>query len=104
MSGLTCPDDHTLVVTLSYAYADFPYVASHPALAPIPDAAKDMSQVDFGLAPIGNGPFKMDGEWVDGQYINIVRFDDYYGEPAILDGVNFMIQKDVETATRSSSW
>ncbi len=98
MSGLTCPDDHTLVVTLSYAYADFPYVASHPALAPIPDAAKDMSQVDFGLAPIGNGPFKMDGEWVDGQYINIVRFDDYYGEPAILDGVNFMIQKDVETA------
>ena len=98
MTGLSCPDDSTLVVKLSYSYADFPYVASHPALAPIPDCAKDMDQVDFGLAPVGNGPFKMDGEWVDGQYINIVRFDDYYGDKAILDGVNFMIQKDVETA------
>lgn len=98
MTGITCPDDSTLVVKLSYSYADFPYVASHPALAPIPDCAKDMSQTDFGLAPVGNGPFKMDGEWVDGQYINIVRFDDYYGDKAILDGVNFMIQKDVETA------
>ena len=98
MTGITCPDDNTLVVKLSYSYADFPYVASHPALAPIPDCAKEMSQTDFGLAPVGNGPFKMDGEWVDGQYINIVRNDDYYGEPAILDGVNFMIQKDVDTA------
>lgn len=98
MTGLSCPDDSTLVVKLSYSDADFPYVASHPALAPIPDCAKDMDQVDFGLAPVGNGPFKMDGEWVDGQYINIVRFDDYYGDKAILDGVNFMIQKDVETA------
>ncbi len=98
MTGLSCPDDSTFVVKLAYSYADFPYVASHPALAPIPDCAKDMSQVDFGLAPVGNGPFKMDGEWVDGQYINIVRFDDYYGDKAILDGVNFVIQKDVETA------
>ncbi|MBM6756479.1 ABC transporter substrate-binding protein [Collinsella tanakaei] len=98
MTGLSCPDDETFVVKLSYSYADFPYVASHPALAPIPDCAKDMTQTEFGLAPVGNGPFKMDGEWVDGQYINLVRFDDYYGDKAVLDGVNFMIQKDVETA------
>ena len=59
-AGLSCPDDLTFVVKLSAAYADFPYVASHPALAPVPAAAEDDAK-NFYLAPIGNGPFQMDG-------------------------------------------
>ena len=96
-SGVTCPDDKTLVVKLSSAYADFPYVCSHPALAPVPAAAEEDAK-NFYLAPIGNGAFKMDGKWEDGQEINLVRFDDYYGEKAKLDGIHFQILKDVETA------
>lgn len=99
LTGVTCPDDNTLVVKLAYSYADFPYVASHPALVPVPAVALDDFQTFF-RAPIGNGPFKMDGKWEDGQYINIVRYDDYYGDKAIIDGVNFIIQKDMETAYR----
>lgn len=99
LTGVTCPDDNTLLVKLAYSYADFPYVVSHPALAPVPAVALDDFQTFF-RAPIGNGPFKMDGKWEDGQYINIVRYDDYYGDKAILDGVNFIIQKDQETAYR----
>ena len=98
LKGVTCPDDDTLVVKLSQPYADFPYVCMHPALSPVPDCALE----DFGtffFAPVGNGPFKMDGKWEDGQQINLVRFDDYsYGEKAKLDGVHFNIQKDVQTA------
>lgn len=97
LSGLSCPDDLTFVVKLTAAYADFPYVASHPALAPVPAAAEDDAKT-FYLAPIGNGPFKMDGKWEDGQEINLVRNDDYYGDVAKLDGVHFTVQKDVETA------
>ena len=97
-SGVTCPDDNTLVVKLSSAYADFPYVCSHPALAPVPEAAESDAK-NFYLAPIGNGPFKMDGKWEDGQQINLVKFDDYYGkDKAKLAGIHFAIQKDVETA------
>lgn len=99
LTGVTCPDDNTLVVKLAYSYADFPYVVSHPALAPVPAVALDDFQTFF-RAPIGNGPFKMDGKWEDGQYINIVRYDDYYGDKAIIDSVNFIIQKDQETAYR----
>jgi peptide/nickel transport system substrate-binding protein/oligopeptide transport system substrate-binding protein len=97
MSGLSCPDENTFVVKLSEPYADFPYVASHPALGPVPQAAVDDFDT-FYLAPIGNGPFQMDGKWEDGQYINLVKFDDYYGEPAKVDALYFNIQKDVETA------
>ncbi|MFR3274765.1 MAG: lipoprotein [Collinsella phocaeensis] len=98
-SGLSCPDDNTLVVKLSSAYADFAYIASHPALSPVPACAEEDAK-NFYLAPVGNGPFMMkpDTKWEDGQYIDIVKFDDYYGEPAKIDGVHFIIQKDVETA------
>ncbi len=97
-SGLSCPDELTFVVKLSSAYADFPYVASHPALSPVPAAAEDDAK-NYYLAPIGNGPFQMDGKWEDGQEINLVKYDDYYGDnKAKIDGIHFSIQKDVETA------
>lgn len=99
LSGVTCPDENTLVVKLSAPYADFPFVCAHPALGPVPAAALEDFQTFF-LAPIGNGAFQMDGKWVDGQEISLKKFDDYYGEPAKIDGVYFNIQKDVETAYR----
>lgn len=99
LSGVTCPDDNTLVVKLSAPMADFPYICAHIALAPVPQAALD-DPASFLLAPIGNGPFKMDGKWESGQYIDVVRFDDYYGEKPILDGIHFSIQKDPATAFR----
>jgi ABC-type transport system substrate-binding protein len=40
----------------------------------------------------------MDGPWQHDQLISVVRFDDYYGEKALLDGVNFQVFRDEETA------
>lgn len=97
LSGVTCPDDETLVVKLSSAYADFPFVASHPALAPVPECAESDAK-SFYLAPVGNGPFMMDGKWEDGQEINLKKFDDYYGDKAKIDGIHFQVIKDMETA------
>lgn len=99
ISGLTCPDDNTFVVKLKYPMADWPYVCAHPALAPVPKAALDDPD-SFLVAPIGNGPFQMDGKWVSDQYINVKKFDDYYGTKANLDAINFSIQKDPDTAYR----
>ena len=101
LTGVTCPDDLTLVVKLSEPYADFPIVVSHPALAPVPEAALE-DFATFFQAPIGNGPFKMkEGtKWESGQYIELVKNEDFYGEVPALDGVYFNIQKDIETAYR----
>lgn len=97
LSGVTCPDEMTLQVKLAHPYADFAYVVSAPALAPIPDCAKDNFN-EYTLAPVGNGPFKMSGKWEDGQYIDLVRNDDYWGEKPLLDGIHFSIIKDSTTA------
>lgn len=97
ISGLTCPDDKTFVVTLSAPMADFLAVCCHPGLAPVPQAAIDDPD-SFLLAPIGNGPFMMDGKWESGQYINVKRFEDYYGDKPALDAINFSIQKNPKTA------
>ena len=97
LTGVTCPDDETLVVKLTSAYADFPFVASHPALSPVPECA-ETDVKSFYLAPVGNGPFMMDGKWEDGQEINLKKFDDYYGDKAKIDAIHFQVIKDVETA------
>ena len=95
--NLDAPDDYTFVVNLNMSYADFPYVVSHLATSPVPEsAAADISS--FKLAPVGNGAFMMEGEWVDGQYIQVVRNENYVGNKPHVDGVNFNIYKDVTTA------
>lgn len=99
LSGVKAVDEKTLEVTLSAPMADFMAVLCHPGLAPVPKAAVDDPD-SFLLAPIGNGPFKMDGKWESGQYIDVVKFDDYYGDAPKIDGVHFSIQKDPDTAFR----
>lgn len=97
ISGVVVKDDLTLEVTLAAPMADFTAVCCHPALSPVPQAALDDPD-SFLEAPIGNGPFQMDGEWVHNQYINTVKFDNYYGDAPTVDGVYFSIQKDEKTA------
>lgn len=94
--GVVALGDHTLEVTLATPDKDFAYTVAHPALAPVPSSAANLNA--FKSAPVGNGPYRMDGSWVDGQYIKTIRFDEYYGEPALMDGIDFMILKDEETS------
>ena len=96
-SGLKAVDELTFEVTLSAPMADFPAVCCHPGLAPVPQAALDDPK-SFLEQPIGNGPFKMDEPWKHNQYINLVKFDDYYGDAPKVDGVYCSIQKDPSTA------
>lgn len=100
MPGVKVVDDYTLEVTLTEPFADFEYVVAHPALAPVPKAAVEKDPKAFAEAPVGNGPFKMSGTWKHDQYIKVVRFDDYYGAKANLDGIDFKIFKDEDTAFR----
>jgi len=97
LTGVKAIDDLTLEVTLTQAYADFIFVVMHPGLAPIPEVAGD-DFTAFQKAPIGNGPFKIDGEWVHDQYIRVLRFDDYYGNVPLVDGIDFKIFQSPDTA------
>jgi oligopeptide transport system substrate-binding protein len=106
MSGLKAVDKLTLKVTLAYPFAQWPYVCAHPGLAPVPKklveggVPYDNGKVPYAEMPVGNGPFKMSAPWKHDQYIKVVRNDDYYRAKAFLDGVDFKIFKDENTAYR----
>jgi peptide/nickel transport system substrate-binding protein/oligopeptide transport system substrate-binding protein len=104
LTGMKAVDDYTLEITLSKPFADFAYVCAHPALAPVPqkyvEGGVDFNgeKVPFGDMPVGNGPFKMAEPWKHSQYIKVVANENYWGTKPNIDGVEFKIFKDVETA------
>ncbi len=98
LSGLKAIDDNTLEVTLNYSFADFEYVVAHPTLAPVPKAEVEKDPAAYAAAPVGNGPFMMVGSWQHDQGIQVKAFPDYYGTKPNIDGVDFKIFKDPETA------
>ena len=95
-----CPDDYTFVVNLKDSFADFAFVTTNLATAPVPAGCTDTEEdfQAFSHAPVGNGPFQMDGTWEDGQYVNLKRYDGYWGDKAFLDGVSFRLYKDNQTS------
>jgi peptide/nickel transport system substrate-binding protein/oligopeptide transport system substrate-binding protein len=104
LTGVKAVDDLTFEVSLSKPFADFPFVAAHPALAPVLQTLVEGgvtasgTVIPFGEMPIGNGPFKMAEPWKHNQFIKIVRNDNYAGTQPNLDGVDFKIYKDTEAA------
>ena len=61
LSGVECPDDYTLIVTLRAPYGDFLLDMTDISSAPIPQGMGGPGDdyQSFRLAPVGNGPFMM---------------------------------------------
>ena len=98
ISGVSVVDDYTIEVTLEQPFGPFELLIGYTGFHPLPDEFFDMDVDDFENAPIGNGPFQIDGEWERGQRIVFERFDDYGGEPAQAERVELRIYDDVTTA------
>lgn len=96
IEGIQAIDDYDLQVTLSSPYPEFIYICAHPGLSPVPSVASDLST--FVQSPVGNGPFKMNGSWVDGEHIRTITFSSYTGVKPIINGIDFLIFKDDSTA------
>lgn len=97
LEGVKALDDYTLEVTLKYAYADFINTLGHVVFYPV--AKEDIEEWgdDYSEHANGTGAFKL-VEWKHDQYITLERFDDYYGENAMLETVKYVILADENTA------
>ncbi|MDQ3876803.1 MAG: peptide ABC transporter substrate-binding protein [Actinomycetota bacterium] len=97
LSGISTPDDLTLVIKLTRPYRDFPIVLTHPGLVPLlkSDVARTTS---FLSAPVGNGPFQVAQPWHPGEPILLRSFTSFTPTPK-LDGMRFLPYQDP-----SSSW
>jgi peptide/nickel transport system substrate-binding protein/oligopeptide transport system substrate-binding protein len=96
--GAVAVDDLTFEVTLVQPSSDFIYVITHPALGPVPSGGAAADFATYSQAPIGNGPLMIDGKWEHNQYIRTKRFENYYGDKTLVDGVDFNIIAEVDTA------
>ncbi|MFF2651166.1 ABC transporter substrate-binding protein [Streptomyces sp. NPDC058045] len=91
MKGLSAPDASTLKVQLAEPDFEFDIKTTHTVFSPVPKVAGDAKNKAFNAAPIGNGPFKMQGKWEHNKSITLVRNDDYGLEKAKLDKVQISI-------------
>jgi oligopeptide transport system substrate-binding protein len=71
-------DDTTISLTLSHPYGTAPVALGSVALLPLPDSVlKSQDWSGFAAHPVGNGPYRMEGNWRNGA--RLVRADTYQG-------------------------
>jgi len=94
MSGLKKVDDTTFTVTLASPFSDFKTMLGYTAFYPLPAAAFDSDgavKKDFQEAPIGDGPFQMDGVWQHDQQIAVKKYADFKGDAPHVGGAVFKV-------------
>lgn len=99
LSGLKVVDDTTFTVELSEPFKLFPLFLGYTAFYPLADAClADVAACEE--APIGSGPFKLKPgtKWNHQQSIDLVRFEEFKGDKAQADSMQFKIYDDVATA------
>ncbi|MCJ7669066.1 MAG: peptide ABC transporter substrate-binding protein [Dehalococcoidia bacterium] len=89
ISGVEVLDDYTLQVTIDAPKAYFLDKLAYPT-AFVVDRANVESGEDWWREPNGTGPFKLK-EWKLGQRLILERSQIYYGEPAKLEQVVYLL-------------
>lgn len=74
VTGLSAPDDSTVVIRLKEPLAIFPKLLAMPVASIVPDSVP----ADFGQKPVGSGPWKF-VKWQHDDYLLFARNEKYWG-------------------------
>jgi oligopeptide transport system substrate-binding protein len=99
LSGLQVVDERTFTVELGAPFSEFPITVGYNAFYPLPESFFADPEA-FNEAPVGNGPYMLDGVWEHDVGVNLVRYPDYAGTPGNADAVEFRIYADLDTSYR----
>ncbi|MDP8930940.1 MAG: ABC transporter substrate-binding protein [Actinomycetota bacterium] len=99
LRGLRVVDPATFEVTLSHPFSQFPLLLGFTGFAPLPRAAF-ADPAGFREAPVGNGPYRMEGAWQHNRSVTLRRFDAYRGEAGTVERLDFRIYADQVAAFR----
>jgi ABC-type transport system substrate-binding protein len=89
ISEIVVVDDHTLEFKLNSTFAPFLAHLTHNSAAIVhPDVVAEFGEA-FSENPVGTGPFTL-ASWQRGERIDLVRFEDYWGEKPGVEGVRFL--------------
>jgi len=93
IDSVTAADDTTLVVTLAAPNGSFLFnMAWGDAVMVAPESADTLE-----TNPIGTGPFAF-SEWVQGDRVELTRYDGYWGDPVALEAATFRFISDPNAA------
>jgi len=70
LDSIETPDDKTIVFHLNRPYGDWPWIASTPAFAPVPEGKG--SEPDYGEHPVASGPYQV-AEYQRGVKVRLTR-------------------------------
>jgi peptide/nickel transport system substrate-binding protein/oligopeptide transport system substrate-binding protein len=93
ISGLSAPNDSTLVVQLREPLGIFPKLLAMPVAAITPENPA----ANFSQQPIGTGPWKL-VEWKHDDYLLFAKNDSYWGGPPKADSLRARIIAEPSTA------
>jgi oligopeptide transport system substrate-binding protein len=93
LTGLSAPNDSTVVITLSEPFAIFPKLLAMPVAAIVPDSVPS----NFGEHPIGTGPWKF-VEWKHDDYLKFAANTEYFGGRPKADSLMARIVPEPSTA------
>ena len=98
LSGISTPDDGTVVIKLSQPDATFLQIVAINFAFAVPREEVEKYGPDFGRNPVGTGAYKMT-EWTLGQRVVFERNRDYFrkGSP-YLDKITFEVGQDPSVA------
>jgi peptide/nickel transport system substrate-binding protein/oligopeptide transport system substrate-binding protein len=98
LSGITTPDDGTVVIELSQPDATFLQIVAINFAFAVPREEVEKYGPDFGRNPVGTGAYKMT-EWALGQRVVFERNADYFRDDAPhLDKIIFEVGQDPSVA------
>jgi len=99
VTSITAGDSNTVVIALAEPQADFPSLVSNPFNVIYPkQVAEPLDARGIGMKRqiVGTGPFRLT-QSVDGQIYELTRFDEYFGEAAYLEKIQFFpIKGEIE--------
>ena len=98
VAGAEVIDDHTVVIRLKYPYSPFLPSLYNSAGAIVNRKAVEEAGDDYGMNPVGTGPFKF-VSWQKGDRYTLERFEDYWGKKP---GVKTLVVRSIpEPASRT---
>ena len=98
LSGITTPDDNTVIINLSQPDATFLQIVAINFAFAVPREEVEKYGLDFGRNPVGTGAYKMT-DWTLGQHVVFERNTDYFREGApLLDKITFEVGQDPSVA------
>ncbi|MFJ3029231.1 ABC transporter substrate-binding protein [Curtobacterium sp. NPDC087080] len=104
LDSIETPDDKTIVFKLDAPYGDWPWLASMPAFAPVPEGAgKDTGAYD--AKPVSSGPYQIESN-TQGSQVTLVRNKEWSAKTDAIrtagpSKIVFKESQDASTTTQS---